>query len=277
MQNVSGPLVNRLLNACVAVISICAMNSSASCQRFTYEQASGQIVDAARIVPPNDFTQRNLHKIFEAFVVSECAATKLCRLIVAPTQSELAAAANSNLPSPRSAETDRPQRALLQVAQVVSFNGNATAWIRRGTYVSTVQISGRKDAREWAVGGAAVRVVGFRVRADPSAPTNAAASPSDRVWLYAKAYSTIEPSVAIKLRRNLEQLIGMPTYLILRTDSFFSEEDGPLRDVFEDIDASNLKSSALADLSLICRPGRSGGTCESYKSKFGAPAGVRGW
>ncbi len=214
-----------------ALIETCV----ASTQDVSYKRESSRVYDEGRVVEAKLFSPSTLLEQFRAFATAECSGRKLARLIVAPTQVELAKAINVSfvLDDMTSAAIEKfvlANPALLgqdvgrlNVAQVLCVGENATAMIRSGDRVEQHQISGPADSRKWSVRGTEVTFVGFSVHAGA------------REWISAFLRTLVlpDPETAAAIRDDLERRTGIRTYLILRTDPFFWDMDGPKFDAFE--------------------------------------------
>jgi hypothetical protein len=235
----------------------------ASAQDGSYRHESNGIRDEARVVEPKSFTSSTLTRQFRAFVSSACSGRRLVRLIVAPTDQELGKAVNFSffLDDVTSAVIEAFVRrnpgllgqgiGELNVAQALCVGENATALIRNRNRIEQYQLSGTNDSRRWSVGGTEVTLVGFSLHSGA------------REWISAFLRTKVlpGPDVAASIRDDLERRTGIPTYLILRTDPFFWDMDGPKFDVFE-IPVPRISSSEfLRRPYLSCPPSDNKKTC----------------
>src|SRR5690242_4265283 len=82
-------MVRKDLIILAAIVStICAQDSS-------YIRESKEILDKAEVVESNRFQSTELQREFSAFATRQCADGNLARLILAPTQKDLAKAVNA--------------------------------------------------------------------------------------------------------------------------------------------------------------------------------------
>jgi hypothetical protein len=223
-------------------------------QDFSFEQRSAHVYDVARIIATKEFRGDTLLRVFRRFVDSECGRRVLVRLTVSTNQRDLANAINTNLPNLTSNFLLLAQGlGEPNVAQVMCFGSDASAVIRRGTTVMHYQIAGTRDTRELPVAGAHVTFVGFRLRAEPSGSSDANPLP-ERLWIYGKADHLPDTDRASSIRRELERLTGVRTYLILRTDPFFFDYDGPVCDIFEHRLPKIIPEQFLRVPYVVCSP-----------------------
>ena len=204
-------------------------------QDASYKLVSTVAYDQARLIDPNMFARSILLEQFKEFVTRECSARGLARLILAPTKTDLAKAVNVHffLDDLTSAGIEKfvasspsllgQDVSTLNVAQVLCVGGDSAVMIRNGDQVDRYQISGKTDPRKWNAQGSDFTFVGFALHAGA------------REWISAfiRAKTLPDLEVAASIRDGVEHRTGLPSYLILRTDPFFWDMDGPKFDVLE--------------------------------------------
>jgi hypothetical protein len=99
--------------------------------------------------------------------------------------------------------------------------------------------------------------------------------PTDFTWLYIRAKDILELDVAKSIHDELEKKIGVATFLILRTDSFFVEYDGPAADIFAKSLPEGSAVGFLQKPHIVCAPNATGGRCLLVTSPPKLPA--EGW
>jgi hypothetical protein len=231
-------------------------------QDASYTKKSVHVYDTAMVITRAEFENRDLLDRFGRFVRSQCQGRQLARMIVSTKNLDLVRSTNTELPSVVG-DLRTLERGLgpLNVAQVMCFGGQATALIRRGDSIERYQIAGNRDSLKVNGLGMDLLLVGLRLHpgADISDATHTF---PDRVWLYAKTKDLPDIRRAATVHAALQRQIGIPTYLIVRTDSFFFDYDGPLCDVFEMPTPKISKSEFLARPFVVCHPDRPAQPCE---------------
>ena len=199
----------------------------------SYEHVSKSVYDAARIINPSEFTSTHLLELGKSFVSRECGGRRLARLTVSTDRKHLSEATNVELPEGLPIQLLNRKFARPKIAQILCFAGRATALIRQGDKVKRYQLEGEGNASEWTVQGVPLKLVGFRLRGgfSPGSRVDQVGLPA-RVWLYVEAQRLPELSTVEAIRDAFQAEIGAPTYLILRTDPFFSDYEGPWTDIF---------------------------------------------
>jgi hypothetical protein len=109
------------------------------------------------------------------------------------------------------------------IADVFYFRKRVTVTIRRGRTVSRRQLAGTGDARELAVNNMGARVIGF-------AGTEVV-SPQVRLFLETRALPSVEQ--ATQMTKTLAQSLSTPIFVVIKTDSNFSECGGPSHNAFD--------------------------------------------
>jgi hypothetical protein len=247
-------------------LGMIAISCAVSAQDFSYRQSSKPIYDEARLISPAKFRDDVLKQIFESFVSAECATRKLARLTLATSQHDLGDTTNAISPhSIPSAQIIRIQTGGLSVAQALCFEGKATSFIRHGRIVTRTQISGTTASRDVFLEGTKLTLVGFRLRSQPPGQSEDPRPLPDRVWIYAQAAVLPNIPVAARIHQELQELTGVPTYLIVRTDPFFSDYDGPITDLFDTSSKQYSRDSYTSRPTVVCRPTASGNKCEQRK------------
>jgi hypothetical protein len=166
------------------------------------------------------------------FAKSQCAIKTLARLILAPTQGDLAAAVNATFidltpQSERWLASSWPSLSggdsrKLQAAQLLCFGGNATITIRNGNSVSRYQVTGTQDSRQWNSHGLSFTLVGFRL-----------SSADTPIRIFLRSRTLPELQAAEVIRDEFQGRLGMPVSVVIRTDPFFWMFNGPKNDIFE--------------------------------------------
>jgi hypothetical protein len=251
-----------------ACVFLFAMVVRAPGQSMTYEESSERIYDAAKLVEPSVFLEDHLRDLMRQFTSIECKNRKLSRLIVAVDQRDLANITNVNVPPIRVSlipDFVSPKSDLLQceklrrpVAQVLCFDGNATAAVRRDGKLTRFQLAGEHDSWDLTLLGVRLKLVGLRLHIIPS---NIPARPLDQVWIYTR--TEILPSLekAKDMRREIEAYLGVHTTLFIRTDPFFITHEGPLCDPFEEPRSKMSKQQFLSEPYIACWSEEGGGEC----------------
>ena len=248
------------------------------------EQSSARIYDARQVVKAQAFTPAQLSVLFAQFVSARCGQGKLARFTVSTNLRDLMNTSNVSLPEmsrkgiPNILKLDP---SLLgnglgepSVAQVMCFDGQANALVRRSGQVSDFQIEGTRDPRELVLGDLHARLVGFRLR---QAPPNTSHSVVDMLSVYVRTPALPELAVAKTARAELERRTGTRTYLFLRTDPFFFDADGPRTDIFERPIPSVSSAVFLRRPYITCWP-KGGGdepSCKLVPSPTGGTEGGR--
>jgi hypothetical protein len=214
--------------------------------------------------------------LFTRFVATQCTQGRLARLTVVTNLRDLINTSNVSLPemplkgipsilkadpSLLGSGLDEPT-----VAQVLCFDGQASALVRRGGQVSKLQIDGSRDPREPMLGGLRARIVGFRLR---PAPPGTSHSALDILSVYLRTSALPELAAAKAARAELERRIGTKTYLILRTDPFFFDYDGPRTDIFEQTIPRVSSAEFLCKPYIVCWPGDGESFCKLLRSHTG--------
>ena len=222
---------SRTLAAVIACVF--AATAPASAQGIQYQISSEKVYDAAKVLDNGAFQESKLLEIFKSFSATHCGRQPLARLTVAPSQRDLLDGLNSDLPElPRAAipnllSADSTllcgDRRRSTVAQVLCFGGDATALVLQ---------NGPPDVKS----------------RDPHPLPD-----SLQVFLQARSLPDLES--AARVRRDLEEAIGVRTTVVLRTDSFFFDYDGPRCNVFDVPTASISKEEFLARPFVMCAPG----------------------
>ena len=101
------------------------------------------------------------------------------------------------------------------------------------------------DAREPVVSGLAIKIVGFRYRASMG-----------QVELFVQMEALPDLRTADALYDRLRAQVGMPTCLILRTDSLFFSYGGPFVDPFDVPTPIVSDQDYLARPYIVCFPDR---------------------
>ncbi len=221
-----------------------------------YEHNSRHIYDRAEIVKPMEFDDRRLTARLRDFAISQRGKHVLARLTVGPRRSDVQSALNNDLPGLR-VHLPVLKTGLVpapNVAQVLVFNGNATAYIRRNNYFKQYQLFGEQSARKWDVQSLSLTVVGFRLRTDPRGPNTAHDQLPDRVWIYAVAREIPDLTNVSAMYDLIGKQLGTITFLILRTDPFFFDFDGPLCDPFEVPGSKLSEHDFLTKPFIVCQP-----------------------
>src|ERR1051326_5798379 len=216
------------------IISLAAFVTAGNgAQDYTYVRESKGVYDEARVMPPTDFTTLRLRAQFESFVSRQCTNQKLARLVVAPTQQELAKIVNKiwfadGVTSTGIARMMVPNLTRdtqdLRAAQALCIDGNSTALVRQENRVERLQLSGSHDTRRWNIYSFDCTIVGFQIRGD---------SVDGWVSLFVRTNVLPNDQVATSIRDELQRHIGVRMDMILRTDPFFWDVDGPRFDAFD--------------------------------------------
>jgi hypothetical protein len=202
-------------------------------QDSSYMRESSRVYDAARVAEPQTFTAPILLKEFKGFVGLQCANRKLARLTVAPTKEDLVKVVNKiwfadGLTRRGIAGMVVPNLGKdadeLRAAQVLCVGDYATAIIRNGHHVERFQLSGSQDSRAWKAQGMDLTLEGFHVRGDEVEGWVSA-------FIRAKDLPNLETAAVV--RDELEHRTGVRIDMVLRTDPFFFDVDGPKFDAFE--------------------------------------------
>ncbi len=232
-------------------------------QDASYISSSSHVYDEARVLDPTKFTRSSLLEQFRSFAALECSGKSLARLILAPTQEELGKVTNVSfvLDDLTSAGVDRLVSSnpsllgqgvrRLSVAQLLCIAGESTAHLRIGGRVEQYRLSGTGDSRRWNVGQAGLTLVGFNLRS------------GGREWISAFVRTKVLPDLnsATAIREDLEHRTGVQTYLILRTDPFFWDMDGPKFDPF-DVPVPRISGKEFLTRPYIsCPPSDNGRPC----------------
>jgi hypothetical protein len=221
---------------------------------YTHEYAT--IVDRAELIPNLMIDGRDTLSRLQSFVDQECPGKTLARLTVSSHDSDLLLATNPvMMPETAPAKVisagwvrfdfGRPE-----VAQVWCFGGDATAFLRTKGGLIQRQLKGERSARDPVVNGETVHLIGMRVR-------------TSSVTLYCHTRELPVLEVAQSLHHALEEKIGANISLILRTDYFFYQEDGPLWDVFSDPLPTASAVGYLNRPHIECPPSRDSHHCEA--------------
>lgn len=264
--------------AVASAITVCLLiPGSGVAGDFSYESVSKDIYDAARTVDGRKFDESTLLRTFTGFVGAECDQRKVARLIVAPSQDDLMKAVNTELPPIRPSRLSDILAAdpslvcagsdEIRAAEVLCFDGAATACIRLGRVSRSYQLRGTRDSRELGLGGLHLRLVGFRLYA---APRRVSASNKrtlrDEVWIYASAPSLPSVEAAKVASKDLERRTGLETFLVLRTDPFFFYDRGPRCDIFAPSPPRISPEEFSAKPFITCSPNRSPDPCVLHDS-----------
>lgn len=244
----------------------------------SYAYASTAVYDAAKLIKLGQFEDTDLLKLFGRFVQSECRGHKLARLIVSPNRWDLTSAFNVSFPEANPAEVIRKGLFRLHfgkptVAQVWCFENQATVTVRRGEEITHYQLKGDRSAQELEKNGVSLMLVGANLRAGwPASNSAASERPTDTIWLYVRAMDLPKLDIAESIHEELEKETGTATFLILRTDSFFVEYDGPAWDIFAKSLPEGSATKFLDKPHIVCPPKRTGGRCLIATSPPSAPA-----
>jgi len=190
--------------------------------------------DLYRTIDRDSFTEANLRPILEHFAVMQNGKHKLSRLTVHYRGMDLGPmfgnSGNSVDPNYFDANWSRGYSA----AQVVCWNGIASAYLRFGNSIKYVQISGDHDPRELRIDDRAVSVVSFRlITSNGDMDALSTRSADDSIIVYAMTQPLLTVSEADRLLAVLQNSIGTQNViLIVRTDQLFEGNGGPTFDVF---------------------------------------------
>jgi hypothetical protein len=223
---------------------------------LSYKRSSALVYDAAVLIKPSDFDAGLLRETFDRFASQECGTRKLARMIVATSERDLGDAINAILPGAVSeSQIHSAQSRNLKVAQVLCFEGRITSFVRDGRAIRRDALRGSADSRNVTVEGMPLTIIGFRLRAESlqAAPSVPNALP-DRVWLYARAKVLPSAQLAAQIHASLQRRVGVQLYLIVRTDPYFFDFDGPICDLFETSAGESYTKALLAQPSMVCTP-----------------------
>jgi hypothetical protein len=227
-----------------------------------YEHKSASVVDLAMLVESNRFDESSLIERFKSFVISIGSQHKLARLTLASSRVDLQSALNNDLPGLKvHLKVLNEGIPPADVGQVLCFDGKATAYIRRGNLVRRHQLSGDTEARKWDIEGLSLTLEGFRLRTDPRGETTGRDALPDRVWLYATSKELPNLTTAVAAYAALAKQLAMITFLIIRTDSFFFDYDGPMRDAFAVPLPKISANEFLRKPFIVCEPANKENPC----------------
>jgi hypothetical protein len=242
-------------------------------------QSSGRIYDARQVVRPEAFTTAQLSALFSQFASARCGQGRLARLTVTTNLQDLINTSNVSLPEmPRKGIPNilKADPSLIgiglnepSVAQVLCFDGQASAFVRHGGQVSEFRISGSRDPRELILGELHARIVGFRLR---PALTGTSHSASDVLSVYVRMSALPELVAAKAAHAELALRTGSWTVLVLRTDPFFFDYDGPRTDLFEKSIPNASSAEFLVRPYIVCWPEGKASSCKLLRSHTGGDA-----
>lgn len=212
------------------VATVAAGPQAASGQAYRVE--SRIHLDEARLVPAREFEYDALSSVFAQFRATQCEGRLLARLIVAPTDRDLALATNS-----RSPELNEPAIRKMSLANPALFGpgnasivnihsatllcvgGSATALFRYGTSIRKEVLRGSRDAQTISLAKQTYHWQGFRL-------DNGVLS------VFMRGERLPSSQEAEDLLRYLETILNARVMLTVRTDMFFWYEDGPRFDPY---------------------------------------------
>ena len=233
----------------------------AAAQDVSCKNESDRVSDVARTIQPSGFERSALLEAFRAWMTAECFNRPLARLTLAPSQTDLANAVNTNLLDLTSEGVNRlamSTPSLLgagiprtRAAQGLCLGGNATVTIRNASEVTHHQIAGSHDSRQWQVKGVDITLVGFRL--------SALHSP---IWWFVKANPLPDVSAAAAIRDLLEEMTQVPTTVVIRTDGAFWDFNGPKGDVFNLSVQTISGGDFLRRPYVVCAPRGDRGKCQ---------------
>ena len=227
---------------------------------FRYRSELSTVLDRAELIRSgNEFHGTDTLARLRSFVEKECLGRNLARLTLSARDADLLAATNPVMMT--EADPDKVVRAgwvrfdfgIPEVAQVWCFADDATAFLRTKGGVTQRQLRGKRNARDLTFNGAALTLVGLLVQAR-------------WVSLFARVSALPDLEVAESVHDALEERIGSPLFLTLRTDAFFYQAAGPLWDVFSDPLPRGSATAYLERLHIECPPRNSGHRCEVRRS-----------
>jgi hypothetical protein len=231
----------------------------------SYTHVSSIAYDGARQVQSSDFERNGLLGTFRQFAAAECKGRTLARLIAGGNSRVLASGLNVDFPEANPAEMVR--KGLFhfdfddpEIAQVLCFDGQETAYVRLRGNVSRFQIAGERDARELVIGGVKLTLVGFNLRV-PSHDSSPEQTLPESLTLFVQADQLPDLRMAEQIHAQLETKAGTGIFLVLRTDPFFLEDDGPAWDVFAKSLPSGSAEPFLSKNRINCPPRTTGGHC----------------
>jgi hypothetical protein len=250
---------------CICGIVIAVVLSSFGCGPNppdpSYTRSSTAVYDAA--ILQKEFREAYILETLKEFALSECRSRQLARLIVSPSVSGLKAASNVSFPEAdpvtviRHGWFDLDYLDNPDIAQVLCFDGQVTAYVRHGDRMVRSQILGDRDARELAFEGVRLTLVGI----DLNVPPKSARLP-DTVTVYARVSELPDLVTGQAIERTLQRKIGIGTFLILRRTPFFVEAGGPGWDVFSEMLPRGSAEPFLDEPRMTCGPSPAGGLCK---------------
>jgi hypothetical protein len=225
---------------------------------FEYKVQTQTVLDVAKVVDRDQFSEAKVLELFRRFGDAECSNRALVRLIVAPSQEDLAAVTNVRLPELRAASIPRllADAHLLgegldsvSAAEFLCYRGAGTAYVRSERRLRKFPVFGDHNAFDWSDRDLGIKLVGFNLwdfQAETGTP--------DRLWVFARASSLPDLARATAFRDELRRRLGIRVELVMRTDSSFFNYGGPSGDAFEE---GSIKISPMQFLiapHVVCGP-----------------------
>lgn len=228
----------------------------------------GSVVDVIREVTPEEFTRHKVLAQLKAFYdASRNRPHPLERLTIASNRRTLLNLVRSDvcsvgLPGPQSYWEAE------QGAQVLVFQGAATAFIRIDNTVERIQLStSRHSAHEFTVEGIRYRLSGFQLS------QRDASTDLIRFWVVTEGSLTIAGAKGALSR--LLELSGMKSgHAVIRGDYFFGTVGGPYLDVLRS--PTFRMPSSVGEVSFVeCALGVSGDRCAFGRDECNRDRGPR--
>jgi len=252
----------------------CWLVNSSQDPSYSYESVT--LYDSAKLAQPGDMEGPRLLALSQNFVDQEChkPGRRLARLTLSVSRLDLSNAMNVSFPEADPAEIIRDGSFRMhfrspEIAQVWCLGDQATTIVRRSDSIKRHQLAGERDARELALEGVKLTLVGINLNPGWGSVSGRAL---DTTWFYARTAKLPELSVARSIHRQLEESTRTNAFLVLRTDSFFVEYDGPAWDIFEQSLPEGSAAEFLGKPHIVCGPKSAGGVCLEVTSPPRGPA-----
>jgi hypothetical protein len=256
------PLVPPLVPL-ICALTGCRLVNSGQDPSYTYESAT--LYDAAKLVQRDDMDQSQLLTLSKRFVDRECRkpGRRLARLSLSASRIDFGNAMNVSFPEADPAKIIRDGSFRLHfgspvIAQVWCLGDQATSIVRRSNGIMLQQLAGEHDARELTLAGVKLTLVSVNLNPGWGSVSGRAL---DTIWFYARATRLPELSVAKLMHEQLEQNTGTNAFLVVRSDSFFVEYNGPVWDIFDESLPDGSAAGFLGKPHIVCAPRSAGGVC----------------
>jgi hypothetical protein len=191
--------------------------------------------DLSRVISRNEFNEQNLTWRLSRFAELQKHKHPLSRLAMSFREIDLwyehpSEEGHIN-PANYNGEWNRQQ----SLAEVFCLNGAASALIKIGDSVKSIQISGNRDPRIMTVDGRTARILSFAIHSTDSAGFDGFPHTSSRDWItfFVTTTPLLSPEQAEQLQAELSEAIGTRAVaLVVRSDPAFGPNGGPIFDCF---------------------------------------------